>query len=190
MAKKTVADIDVKGKRVLMRVDFNVPLEGARITDDRRIVQAMPTIKAVSERGGRLVLMSHLGRPKGGPEPKFSLKPVSERLGELVNQCQAVPHPHGEGRNVTDLHVMKDPDEKAAQTRARVTFADDCIGPQVEKMANDLRNGDVAHWLRLEGMVRELYDVAVLPGVCRPMAFGFKTDEIQRTIAVGDEGQL
>jgi len=143
MAKKTVADIDVKGKRVLMRVDFNVPLEGARITDDRRIVQAMPTIKAVSERGGRLVLMSHLGRPKGGPEPKFSLKSVSERLGELVNQCQAVPHPHGEGRNVTDLHVMKDPDEKAAQTRARVTFADDCIGPQVEKMANDLRNGDV-----------------------------------------------
>ena len=76
MAKKTVADVDVKGKRVLMRVDFNVPLEGGKITDDRRIVQAMPTIKSVIERGGRLILMSHLGRPKGGPEPKYSLKPV------------------------------------------------------------------------------------------------------------------
>jgi 3-phosphoglycerate kinase len=150
MAKKTVADVDVKGKRVLMRVDFNVPLEGdkggeasLRITDDRRIVQAMPTIKSVIERGGRLILMSHLGRPKGGPEAKYSLKPVAERLRELVNQCQAVPHPHGEGRNVTDLHIMKDPDEKSAQTRARVTFADDCIGPQVEKMAGELRDGDV-----------------------------------------------
>ena len=70
MAKKTVADVDVKGKRVLMRVDFNVPLEGSRITDDRRIQQALPTIKNVLDRGGRLVLMSHLGRPKGGPGPK------------------------------------------------------------------------------------------------------------------------
>src|SRR5215470_6900005 len=86
MAKKTVADIDVRGKRVLMRVDFNVPLEGSRITDDRRIVQALPTIKNVLERGGRLILMSHLGRPKGGPEPKYSLKPVALRLGELLSK--------------------------------------------------------------------------------------------------------
>src|SRR5205085_4484372 len=114
MAKKTVADIDVRGKRVLMRVDFNVPLEGSRITDDRRIVQAMPTIKSVIERGGRLILMPHLGRPKGGPDAKYSLKPVADRLSQLVNECQAVPHPHGEGRNVADLHIMKDPDEKAA----------------------------------------------------------------------------
>src|SRR3982750_1011738 len=84
--KKTVADVDVKGKRVLMRVDFNVPLEGGKITDDRRIVQAMPTIKSVIERGGRLVLMSHLGRPKGGPEPKYSLKPVASRLSELLGK--------------------------------------------------------------------------------------------------------
>src|ERR687895_1399615 len=108
MAKKTVADIDVKGKRVLMRVDFNVPLEDGKTTDDRRIVQAMPTIKSVIERGGRVILMSHLGRPKGGPEAKYSLKPVADRLTQLVNECQAVPHPHGEGRNVTDLHVMRD----------------------------------------------------------------------------------
>src|SRR6266545_1063009 len=86
MAKKTVADVDVKGKRVLMRVDFNVPLEGERITDDRRIVQAMPTIKSVIERGGKLILMSHLGRPKGGPEAKYSLKPVAQRLGELLDK--------------------------------------------------------------------------------------------------------
>jgi len=86
MAKKTIADVDVKGKRVLMRVDFNVPLEGGRITDERRIAQALPTIKSVIERGGRLILMSHLGRPKGGPEPKYSLKPVVERLGQLLGK--------------------------------------------------------------------------------------------------------
>jgi 3-phosphoglycerate kinase len=86
MAKKTVADIDVKSKRVLMRVDFNVPLEGSKITDDRRIVQALPTIKNVIERGGRLVLMSHLGRPKGGPEPKYSLKPAADRLAQLLGK--------------------------------------------------------------------------------------------------------
>src|SRR5450432_2339796 len=86
MAKKTVADVDVKGKKVLMRVDFNVPLEGDKITDDRRIVQALPTIKDILARGGRLILMSHLGRPKGGPEPKYSLKPAAERLSQLLGK--------------------------------------------------------------------------------------------------------
>src|SRR5437016_217184 len=86
MAKKTIADVDVKGRRVLMRVDFNVPIEDGRITDERRITQALPTIKSVIERGGRLILMSHLGRPKGGPEAKYSLKPVAERLGQLVGK--------------------------------------------------------------------------------------------------------
>jgi len=86
MAKKTVADVDVKGKRVLMRVDFNVPIENGNITDDRRIQQALPTIKNVIDRGGRLVLMSHLGRPKGGPEPKFSLKPAADRLTRLLGK--------------------------------------------------------------------------------------------------------
>jgi phosphoglycerate kinase len=143
MPKKTVADVDVKGKRVLMRVDFNVPIDGGKITDDRRIVQAMPTIKSVIERGGRLILMSHLGRPKGGPEPKFSLKPVADRLNQLVNECLAVPHPHADGRNVTDLHIMKNPDEVAAKTHARVRFMDNCIGPEVEKAANELKDGDV-----------------------------------------------
>src|SRR5437763_13833991 len=86
MGKKTVADVDVKGKKVLMRVDFNVPLEGSRITDDRRVAQALPTIKNVIDRGGRLILMSHLGRPKGGPEPKYSLKPVADHLSQLLGK--------------------------------------------------------------------------------------------------------
>jgi phosphoglycerate kinase len=85
MAKRTVADVDVRGKRVLARVDFNVPLdENGSISDDRRIEQALPTIRNVTERGGRLVLMSHLGRPKGGPESKFSLKRCQQRLSELL----------------------------------------------------------------------------------------------------------
>ena len=86
MAKKIVSDIDVKGKKVLMRVDFNVPVESGKITDNRRIVQALPTIKNVLDRGGRLILMSHLGRPKGGPEPKFSLAPAATELSKLLGK--------------------------------------------------------------------------------------------------------
>jgi phosphoglycerate kinase len=85
MAKKTIADVDVAEQTVLMRVDFNVPLDDEqKITDDRRIRMALPSIHSVLDRGGKLVLMSHLGRPKGEPDPKFSLKPAAERLGELV----------------------------------------------------------------------------------------------------------
>ncbi len=87
MAKKTVADIDVNGKKVLMRCDFNVPLDDdCNITSDDRIVKALPTIKSVLDRGGALMLMSHLGRPKGVREDKFSLAPVAKRLSELLGQ--------------------------------------------------------------------------------------------------------
>ncbi len=87
MAKKQIGDVDVKGKKVLMRVDFNVPLDGDKITDDRRIQMALPSIKSVIDRGGQLILMSHLGRPKGEPgDTKFSLKPTGVRLGELLGQ--------------------------------------------------------------------------------------------------------
>ncbi|CAN5616656.1 phosphoglycerate kinase [soil metagenome] len=86
MPKKTVVDVEVKGQRVLMRADFNVPLEDGKITDDRRITQALPTMKNIIDRGGRLILMSHLGRPKGGPEPKYSLKPVADRLTKLLGK--------------------------------------------------------------------------------------------------------
>ncbi len=87
MAKKTIADVDVKGKRVLARVDFNVPLDGGTISDDRRIRMAVPTIKNALDRGGCVILMSHLGRPGGkGPEPEFTLKPCADRLGELLGK--------------------------------------------------------------------------------------------------------
>jgi phosphoglycerate kinase len=86
MAKKLVSDIDVRAKRVLMRVDFNVPVEGGKITDNRRIAQALATIKNVIDRGGRLILMSHLGRPKGGPEAKFSLEPAAKELSRLLDK--------------------------------------------------------------------------------------------------------
>jgi phosphoglycerate kinase len=80
MNKKTVRDIDLKDKRVLMRVDFNVPMEGGKVTDDKRIKAALPTIKYVLEHGASLLLMSHLGRPKGGFDPEFSLKAAAEVL--------------------------------------------------------------------------------------------------------------
>jgi phosphoglycerate kinase len=86
MNKKTVRDVDVKGKRVVMRVDFNVPLKGDTITDDTRIRAALPTIQYLLEQGASLVLMSHLGRPKGEFKPELSLKPVAARLGELLGQ--------------------------------------------------------------------------------------------------------
>ncbi len=84
MAKLTLKDIEVKGKKVLMRVDFNVPIIDGKITDDNRIVQALPSIKYVIEAGGLLILTSHLGRPKGEPDPEFSLKPVADYLSGLV----------------------------------------------------------------------------------------------------------
>ncbi|MHC4444645.1 MAG: phosphoglycerate kinase [Planctomycetota bacterium] len=113
MAKKTIADIDVKSKKVLIRVDFNVPQdEEGKITDDRRIRKAMPTIKQVLDGGGSTILMSHLGRPKGkDPEAdkKWTLAPVAKRLGELLGQ--------------------------------EVIFAPDCVGPEVAKIAADMTDG-------------------------------------------------
>ena len=87
MPKQTIDNTDVAGKKVFMRVDFNVPLdENQAITDDRRIEMALPSIKSVIDRGGRLILASHLGRPKGQVSAKHSLAPVAKRLGELVGQ--------------------------------------------------------------------------------------------------------
>ncbi|HEY9165912.1 MAG TPA: phosphoglycerate kinase [Candidatus Kryptonia bacterium] len=84
--KKTIDDVNVKGKKVLVRVDFNVPLdENKNITDDKRIVESLPTIKKILKDGGIAILMSHLGRPKGKPKPEFSLAPVAKKLGELLS---------------------------------------------------------------------------------------------------------
>ena len=87
MNKQTLEDIDIKGKRVLIRVDFNVPLdEECKITDDARIVKSLDTIRYCLKQNSKVILMSHLGRPKSKPEPKYSLKPAAEHLSKLINQ--------------------------------------------------------------------------------------------------------
>jgi phosphoglycerate kinase len=92
MAKKTIAQTDVSGKRALIRVDFNVPIEDGQITDDRRIREALPTIKSVIDRGGMAVLMSHLGRPEGtGYQAEFSLKIAADRLSKLLGKPVGFP---------------------------------------------------------------------------------------------------
>ncbi len=113
MAKKTIAAVNVKGKRVLMRVDFNVPQdETGAITDDARIRKALPTIQHVLKNGGRLILMSHLGRPEGKDpvaDKPWTLTPAAKRLGELLGQP--------------------------------VLMAPDCVGPEVEKMVAGMKDG-------------------------------------------------
>ena len=86
LGKKTVEELSVKGKRVLVRCDFNVPMKDGVITNDNRIVAALPTIQKLIENGGKVILCSHLGKPKNGPEEKFSLAPVAVRLGELLGK--------------------------------------------------------------------------------------------------------
>lgn len=98
MAKKNVKDVDVKGKKVLVRADFNVPMKDGKITNDNRIVQALPTIKYIIEQGGKVILFSHLGKVKTEEDKKeLSLKPVAERLSELLNkEVTFVPETRGE----------------------------------------------------------------------------------------------
>ncbi|HCT46222.1 MAG: phosphoglycerate kinase [Phycisphaerae bacterium] len=104
MAKQSIEHTEVAGKRVLIRVDFNVPLDGGTISDDQRITAALPTIKSVIDRGGRAVLMSHLGRPEGkGFEASQSMAPVAKRLGELLGKEVKIP-----------AQTCKDPAVKAA----------------------------------------------------------------------------
>lgn len=113
MPKKTVRDLEAKGRRVFVRVDFNVPLEGRKVTDDTRIRAALPTIELLVRRGAKVILASHLGRPKGEPsdKDKFSLAPAAARLGELMKK--------------------------------KVAMAPDCVGPEVNRMVGAMKPGDV-----------------------------------------------
>src|SRR5580693_4324563 len=112
IAKRTLDALPVQGKKILVRVDYNVPLnEQGAITDDTRIRETLPTLNLLLQKGAALILCAHLGRPKGKPDPAFSLKPVAKRLEEL----------------------LKKP----------VQMAPDCVGPEVQKMSEALKPGDI-----------------------------------------------
>ena len=115
MSKLSIRDLPLSNKRILMRVDFNVPLDGGRVMDDTRIRETLPSIEYALRHGARLILASHLGRPKGKPNPKMSLKPVAERLRILLDEVLR------RGENVG--------------------FSPDCIGLQAEEMAMKLEQG-------------------------------------------------
>src|SRR5438128_6482398 len=112
MDKLTIKDLDLRGKRVFIRVDFNVPLKEGVVTDDTRIRETLPTLKLAIEKGARLVLASHLGRPKGGPDPKYSVRPAAKKLEELLGKPVAFgadcigPGVEGQSKALRDGEVL------------------------------------------------------------------------------------
>jgi phosphoglycerate kinase len=112
MSKLTINDLDLRGKRVFIRVDFNVPLKDGVVTDDTRIRETVPTVRLAIQKGGRLVLASHLGRPKGGPDPKYSLRPAAKKLEELLGKPVAFaldcvgPGAEGQSKALRDGEVL------------------------------------------------------------------------------------
>ena len=112
MSKLTINDLDFRGKRVFIRVDFNVPLKDGVVTDDTRIRETLPTLRLAIQKGGRLVLASHLGRPKGGPDPKYSIRPAAKKLEELLGKPVAFaldcvgPGAEGQSKALRDGEVL------------------------------------------------------------------------------------
>ena len=171
MAKLTVRDLDAKGKEVLMRVDFNVPLKDGEITNDARIVAALPTIKFLLDQGARLVLTSHLGRPKNEPDPAFSLKPVAARLSELL------------GKDVKFVPAAIGPEAEAARAAMKdVTFE---LGCRVESL-----DGGTVHYSKGEEKKSVEVDVVLMAVGRRPATEGWGAKEvgleINRGIVVDD----
>ena len=140
MKKKTVRDIDLQGKRVLMRADFNVPLKEGQITDDNRIQAALPTIKYILEHGASLVLMSHLGRPKGEVKSDLSLQPVAERLGELLDRPVKMA-PESVGQEVKKLAQGLEPGEILLLENTRFHAGEKANDPEYAQQLAQL--GDV-----------------------------------------------
>ncbi|MDP6525306.1 MAG: phosphoglycerate kinase [Kiritimatiellia bacterium] len=146
MNKKTVRDVNVQGKRVLMRVDFNVPLDGTTVTDDTRIKSALDTIQYILEQGASLVLMSHLGRPKGMVKPEFSLKPAADRLSELLGKdVQFAPDCVGEevkamaeALNPGDVLVLENL-RFHAEEEGKVKLADDATDEEKVAAKADMK---------------------------------------------------
>ena len=128
--KKSVDDINVKGKKVLVRCDFNVPLQDGKITDENRLVAALPTIKKLIADGGKVILCSHLGKPKGEPKPELSLAPVAKRLSELLGQ---------EVKFAADPEVVG-PNAKAAV--AEMKDGDVILLENTRYRAEETKNGD------------------------------------------------
>src|SRR5687767_10754868 len=128
MPKLSIKDLDLKGKRVFIRVDFNVLIKDGKVEDDTRIRAALKTIDYAIERGARVILASHLGRPKGKRVEKYSLKPVFEELRNLL---------------ITTADLVSDGQAASVHSMGSIYFANDCVGDEVTTQVDSLTDGDV-----------------------------------------------
>ena len=165
--KKSVDDINVKGQRVLVRCDFNVPLQDGKITDENRLVAALPTIKKLIADGGKVILCSHLGKPKGEPKPELSLAPVAVRLSELLGQeVKFAADPEVVGPNAkAAVAAMKDGDVVLLENtryRAEETKNEDKFSEELEtykEIPSDNVSFDQRPWMKSAEITDDLIEV-------------------------------